>query len=388
LPAELYDVIIAGAGPAGSTCALACAKAGLRTLLLERESFPRPKPCGGALSERALSHLGLTLPSDLIERECFGVRVHYGKHTVEVRKEIRIAVMVNRETFDQYLAQQAVDGGAILNQGVTVQEVRSHRDRVEVGTDRGRYEARCIVGADGANSVVGRMVRPMFARDEIAAALVGMFPEDDREIDARLDGLLDLYFGVTPLGYGWVFPHKGYYTVGVMGQASEFDAPPKVFGDFASSRAMAVARPQGHTIPWGGFKRKVVGRKVLLVGDAAGFADPFHGEGMTNAILSGKLAGQAVVDGIGGKKDPLTWYAAECDRLIVGEMRIALQMARLRETYPKLFLAMFFSDRNALDKYLDIAAGRTDYRHFRRWLIMRLPGYIAKLLFGTMPAGT
>ncbi len=384
----LYDVIIAGAGPAGSTCARICAKAGLRTLLLERDTFPRPKPCGGALSERGLSHLGLSLPSGLIERECFGVRVHYGKHTVEVRKDLRIAVMVSREKFDQYLARQAVDAGAILHEGEPVQEVSVHRDRVEVGTDSGRYEARCLVGADGANSIVGRTIRPMFPRDEISAALVGAFPADDREIDARLGGMLDMYFGVTSLGYGWVFPHKGYCTVGVMGQASEFDAPQKVFSEFAASVGMPIPRPQGHTIPWGGFPRTVVGRRVLLAGDAAGFADPFHGEGMAGAILSGKLAAQAMADGIGGKKDPLTWYARECDRLIVGEMRIALQMARLLEKYPKLFLSVFFSDRKALDKYLDIAAGKTDYRHFRRWLLARLPGYLAKMLIGTAPART
>ena len=383
-----YDVIIAGAGPAGSTCGRICAKAGLRTLLLERETFPRPKPCGGALSRRALAHLGLSLPSDLIERECFGVRVHYGKHMVEVRKDLPIAYMVNRENFDHYLAQQAVEAGAGLHEGEAIREFSTQGDRVEVGTERDRYEARCLVGADGANSVVGRTVRPMFPRDEIAAALVGTFRVDDGEIDGRLDGLLDLYFGIAPLGYGWVFPHKGYCTVGVLGQASEFDAPPKVFSAFTASVGMAVARPQGHTIPWGGIVRTVVGKRVLLVGDAAGFADPFHGQGMENAILSGTLAGQAIVDGIGGRKDALTWYQRECDRVIVGEMRIALQMARLLDRYPKLFLAMFFSDGQALDRYLDIAAGISDYGHFRTWFLKRLPGYIVKMLLGKAPAGT
>ncbi len=383
-----YDVIIAGAGPAGSTCARMCAKAGLRTLLLERETFPRSKPCGGALSERALSHLGLSLPADLIERECFGVRVHYGKHTVEVRKDLRIAVMVDRKKFDQYLAQQAVDAGAILHEGEPAQVITSHRDRVEVRTDSGLYEARCLVGADGANSVVGRTVRPMFGRDEISAALVGRSPADDREIDARLGGMLDMYFGVAPMGYGWVFPHKGYYTMGVLGQASEFNSPLKVFNEFTAARGMGVDRPHGHTVPWGGFPRTVVGKRVLLAGDAAGFADPFHGEGMASAVLSGRLAGQAIVDGLGGKKDPLTWYAAECDRLIVHEMRIALQMARVMENYPRLFLTIFFSDTKALDKYLDIATGKTDYRHFRRWLLARLPGYLTKMLVGTSPAET
>lgn len=383
-----YDVIIAGAGPAGSTCARICAKAGIRTLLLEREAFPRPKPCGGALSGRALSHLGLSLPSDLIERECFGVRIHYGKHMIEARKDLPIAVMVSREKFDHFLAQQAVEAGAVLQESEPVREVSVQGDRVAVGTERGRYEARCLVGADGANSIVGRTVRPMFPRDEIAAALTGIFRADDREIEARSGGLLDMYFGVTPQGYGWVFPHKGYCTVGVMGQASEFDAPQKVFSAFTAARGTAIARPQGHTIPLGGFPRPVVGKRILLAGDAAGFADPFHGEGMAHAILSGKLAGLAVVDGIGGKKDPLTWYAAECDRMIVGEMRIALQMARLLEKYPKLFLAMFFSDRMALDKYLDIAAGRSDYAQFRTWLLKRLPGYLAKMLFGIAPLRT
>ena len=381
MSAERYDVIIAGAGPAGSTCACACAKAGLRVLLLEGSTFPRPKPCGGILSERALSHLGFSLPSDLIERECFGVRVHYGKHTIEVRKEYRIAVMVNREMFDHFLARQAVLAGAVLHEGEPVRKVVVHRDRVEATTDVGQYEARCLVGADGANSVVGRMVRPMFGRDEIAAALVGMFPMDDREIDARLEGLLDLYFGVAPRGYGWVFPHKGYCAVGVLGQAAEFDAPQKAFSDFAASRGMAVARPQGHTIPWGRSTRTVKGRRIILAGDAAGFADPFHGEGIANAILSGNLAARAMAEGIGqGKKDPLTWYAAECDRLIMGEMRITFQMARMRERYPKLFLKLFFSDRIALDKYLDIAAGKSDYRQFRRWLLKKLPRTLLSML--------
>jgi geranylgeranyl reductase family protein len=376
----LYDVIIAGAGPAGSTCARACSKAGLRTLLLERDAFPRPKPCGGALSERGLSHLGFPLPPELVERECFGARVHYGPYTAEVRKNYRIAVMVSREKFDHFLADQAVNAGAILNQGEPVQEVVVHRDRVEVVTDRERYEARCLVGADGANSVVGRTIRPMFPRDEISAALVGAFPADDREIDTRLGGLLDMYFGVTPMGYGWVFPHKGHYLVGVLGEAAEFDAPQNVFSAFAASVGLPVTRPQGHTIPWGGIPRTVIGPRILLAGDAAGFADPFHGEGMASAILSGKLAAQAVVEGIGGRKDTLMWYQRECDRLIVREMRIALWMARMRERYTKLYLTIFFSDKEALDRYLDIPAGRTDYVQFRKWLLLRLPRYLFSML--------
>jgi len=132
----------------------------------------------------------------------------------------------------------------------------------------------------------------------------------------------------------------------------------------------------------GGIRRTVIGRRTILVGDAAGFADPFHGEGMANAILSGKLAAQAVVDGINGKKDALMMYQRECDRLIVREMEVALSIAKMLERYPKLFLAVFFSDTTALDKYLDIPAGTTDYTQFRKWLLPRLPRYLIAMLFG------
>jgi geranylgeranyl reductase family protein len=382
-----YDVIIAGAGPAGSTCARLCATAGIRTLLLERSAFPRPKPCGGALSERGLLHLGLSLPPELIERECFGVRVHYGTRAVEVRKDRRIAVMVDRVRFDAYLADRAVEAGAELLQEEPLQDISPGADRVEVRTTKGLYQARCLVGADGANSIAGRTVRPLFPRAEIFAALVGSCPGDDRDIDARSDGLLDLYFGIAPMGYGWVFPHKGQYGVGVLGQALEFDAPQKVFSAFSAALGMQVEKPRGHTIPMGGIERPVIGRRTILVGDAAGFADPFHGGGMENAIFSGKLAARAVVDGIGGKKDALSWYQRESDRLIVQEMKVALSLSRMLVRYPRFFRSIFFSTTDAMEKYLDIPGGRSDYVQFRKWLLARLPRYFFSQLFrkGTEP---
>ena len=376
-----YDVIIAGAGPAGSTCARFCANAGIRTLLLERDAFPRPKPCGGALSERGILHLGIPLPPELVERECFGVSIHFGRHTMEAEKDSRIAVLVDRSRLDQYLAGQAAAAGAVLLQEEPVQELTVSADRVEVSTPKGRYQARCVVGADGAYSVVGRTVRPLFPRDEIFAALVGPFPADDREIAERSRGLLEFHFGAAPMGYGWVFPHKGYYGIGVMGRASEFDAPQKAFGAFSASTGKPVERPRGHTIPMGGIERRVIGRRTLLAGDAAGFADPFHGEGMANAVLSGKLAAQAVVEGINGRKDALTWYQAECEAVIVREMRTALSMARMVARHPALARAVFFSDREALDRYLDIPAGRSSYGEYRKWLIRKLPKYLFRMLF-------
>src|SRR3990172_813303 len=109
---NMFDVIIAGAGPAGSTCARECAREGLKTLLLDKDSFPRSKPCGGAVSRRALSLLDFTLPDHIIEKECYGARVHYDGRSIEAHSNDRIAVLVSRERFDTFLADKAVESSA------------------------------------------------------------------------------------------------------------------------------------------------------------------------------------------------------------------------------------------------------------------------------------
>jgi geranylgeranyl reductase family protein len=378
----MYDVIIVGAGPGGSTCARLCAQQGLRTLLLDKEAFPRPKPCAGAVSEQALSYLDFPLAPELIERECFGARIHFAGRTVDVLKEHRMAVLVSREKFDHYLAEKAAEAGALFRQGERVVNVSARKDRVEVATEQSVYEGRYVVGADGANSVVARTVRPFFSRDEIAAALVSAVPASNEEIDVRLGGSLEMRFGVAPLGYGWVFPHDGYYSLGIMGEADRFPAPQKAFSEFSRSVGLTAEKAQGHTIPLGGIPRDVTGRRTLLVGDAAGFGDPFHGEGIVHAIHSGRLAAQALADRIRNRNSrAFEWYERQCARRIQKNLKIALRMARLLDAHPNVFLAIFFSDHRALDRYLDIPAGRIDYIHFRRWLLPRLPWYLLRRAF-------
>ncbi len=377
----MHDVIVIGAGPGGATSARRCAQTGLRTLLLDKDIFPRSKPCGGAVSEQALGQLDFSLPPSIIERECFGVRVRYKQHAIEAVKDRRIAVLVSREKFDRYLAEQAVQAGARFLSGERVTGLSITKDRVEVTTDKGAYEARYVVGADGANSLAARQVRGTFSRDEILAALVSRAPVKNEEIDARLDNTLEMHFGAAPMGYGWVFPHDGYYSVGIMGGAARFKEPQKVLSEFARSVGLDAELRQGHTIPMGGIRREIMGKRILLVGDAAGFADPFHGEGIGHAIHSGRLAAEALAARIrNDDADAFMQYEEACDRLVRRNLAVALSMARMLDAYPGLFLSIFFSNPKALDQYLDIPAGRSDYCRFRRWLLLRLPGYALRWL--------
>ena len=141
----MYDVIIVGAGPAGSAAARAAAKLGLDTLVIEKENFPRYKPCGGALSERAISYLGFPLPSYICERNITGARMHYRDNVVEVHKGYRIITLVTRSAFDHLMLQKALDAGAQAIMGKKVKAYKEKDDRVEVSTNEGLYSARYLL---------------------------------------------------------------------------------------------------------------------------------------------------------------------------------------------------------------------------------------------------
>ncbi len=385
----MYDVIIAGAGPAGSTCGRECAQQGLKTLLLDKDPFPRPKPCAGAVSEQTLSYLDFTLPPELIDQECFGARIHLNSRAVEIRKSERIAVLVSRDKFDSFLVKKSIAAGAQFLPEEKVTEVLLHHDSIEVRTGKSSHTARCLVGADGVHSIVAQRVRPAFTRDETAAALVCSVPAGAGSRDSRLNGFLDMYFGIAPMGYGWVFPHGEYYSVGIMGLSSEFPRPQKALEDFARSIGLPLAQPRGHVIPLGGIKRSIVKDRILLAGDAAGFADPFHGEGISYAVLSGKLAARAVAAAV--KKDDfsaLSRYHDECERLIRKNLRAALGMARLIDKFPGLAQRIFFDNTETLDEYLNIPAGKLDYHRFWRRLILKLPLSISSSCFRTIFRGS
>jgi len=376
---SMHDVIIAGAGPAGSTCARECAREGLKTLLLDKDPFPRSKPCGGAVSQHALSLLDFTLPERIIEKECFGARVHFGSRSIEVQSKVRYTVLVSRECFDAFLAEKAVEGGARFVTGEKVAAVQEAGDGVTVVSGKATYESRFLIGADGIHSRVALALRPPLGKSEMAIALVSHVPANDDSIDRRQSRTLDMHFGIAPQGYGWLFPHRGYYSLGMMGLASMSGDLRTMLADFAHDLGMDLTAVQGHFIPLGGIKRKVASNRILLVGDAAGFADPFLGEGIAHAIFSGKLAARAIIDSIRNKRSPASaaaFYRRESEQHIRKNLVVALRMTRMLDRYPDLFLRIFFDHPGAMERYMDIAGGRIDYRDFQYKLFARIPWYL------------
>jgi flavin-dependent dehydrogenase len=144
-----YDIIIAGAGPTGSTLAYLLARAGLEVLILEKELLPRDKPCGGDLTHKATNLLSFPweqVVEDIVHKAILNFR---GRGGIEVNTSLPMAYMVRRSTFDSLLTAQAIQAGAHLIEGSAVEEIATEKERVLVNAGGVSYEGRIFAGGAG-----------------------------------------------------------------------------------------------------------------------------------------------------------------------------------------------------------------------------------------------
>jgi geranylgeranyl reductase family protein len=362
----MYDLAIVGAGPAGSSAARTAAKAGLDVLILEKEHFPRYKPCGGALSDRALSCLDFPLPEDICERTIASARVHFHDEVVEGHKGYRLTTLVTRSKFDQFLLQKALEAGSNL---VTqkVQGYKEKEDHVEVLTGTEEYQSRFLVISSGCQDCLKDGIQERATRDQYNVSIVTEIEEDDEKIEERLHGSLDFYFDAAEAGYGWVFPHRGYYSVGIGGQASRLEGLRGTMQNFLKKTGFqGNYRLHGHKIPMGGISWRVASPRVLLAGDSAGFVDPFTGEGIYYAMRSGHIAARTILE-----QDPANvskTYEALCKKDFGEELSCALWMLKSLDAHREIFFGALVRNEDVLNNYLEITAAKKTYMDFAEWL--------------------
>jgi len=308
-----WDLVVVGAGPAGSATALAALQAdpALRVLLLDRCDFPRDKACGDGVAPHVLDVLagvGVTgLLDDLPALRLLELRAGAGSVTRRMRREARV---VPRSVLDARLVQRAVASGAELRRH-RVREVRTDGAGVELD---GELRARVLVGADGAHSVVRRAVGLPPARQR-ALAVRGYAPTRPEHRGRQV-----IVFGddAQP-AYAWAFDRgDGLANVGY-GQLLRPGRP-------APPRPVLVARAEqllpgatrggtgwrGHPLPLSSARWTSPDGPVLLAGDAAGLVNPLTGEGLYYAVATGVLAGRAAAAAAHGEpadaRDPGRGY--------------------------------------------------------------------------------
>ncbi len=307
-----YDVIVVGAGPAGSTCAYRLASAGAAVLLLDRARFPRDKPCGGGVTGRAARLLPFSIVP-VVEDTVTAVRMRlrYGNWFERGDGE-PLVLMTQRLRLDAYLAERAADAGAELRDGVRVTAVAAGRDGVDVDAGGERLRADAVVGADGVNGICARALE-LGGNQAVGVALEGNVPYAKLGEGYRGRAVLEL--GVVPGGYGWVFPKGDHANVGIGGWERE---GPGLREHLRALCAVHGVTPddlesvRGYRLPLRSPRSTLARGRAAIVGDAAGLVDPVSGDGMFEAFLSARLASEAVLDLLSGRAEGLEPYG---DRL-------------------------------------------------------------------------
>lgn len=369
-----YDVIVVGAGPAGSTAARLCAEDALQVLLLDKAAIPRFKSCAGGITRRGYRLLDTDVPDKLLRNRAYGAKVVCGRHMAYVRDEEPIAYLTRRSEFDEHLVKAAVKEGVELSESTCFNKLERKRGFAEVSTSKGVFSCNMVVGADGASSRVAGYVRKPHKPHQIGVTLEADIPYDG----ARLDDL-EFHLATAPSGYSWIFPKDDHVSVGMGGVAGKFKNPRECFTSFLSSQGFPPDSVYaGHMIPAGGFKREIVSDNIILAGDAAGFVDPLFGEGITFAVNSGICAAKAI-SMCSGKKDfgrrGLRIYERMCRKDFLDDLRYGLWSAYLIHRYPGFFTRMLCRPK-AGKKLLELVSGETSYRSLLFKGLYKWPRYL------------
>ncbi|HEV2244577.1 MAG TPA: geranylgeranyl reductase family protein [Streptosporangiaceae bacterium] len=328
---QTADVIVVGAGPAGSTTAYYLATAGLDVLLLEKTQFPREKVCGDGLTPRAVKAL-TAMGVPIAERDGWlrnkGLRIIGGGGRIELpwpdlSSYPGFGLVRSRLDFDEILARHAQKAGARLLEGVNVTGPLlddrtgritgvTARETVNGETTEHRFTGRLVVAADGNSSRLSVAMGLAKRDDRPLGVAVRTYYTTPRHDDDYLEAWLDLWDGDKLLpGYGWIFgmgDGTSNVGLGLLNTSEAFGnidyramlrrwlaAMPAEWGLSEETRTAPV---RGAALPMGFNRTPHYTRGLLLAGDSGGMVNPFNGEGIAYALESGEIAARVIVQAL------------------------------------------------------------------------------------------
>ncbi len=331
------DVVVVGAGPAGSLLAYRLARSGVDVVLLDKARFPRGKTCGGGVSVRAQKLIPYDI-SPVIEQTVTGISFTRKFEDAFTRRYPKpLLATVRREPFDEFLARRAREAGARLGEGTPFLSMKPKGEGIELETAAGACTALYVVGADGAQSPVAREMGLLSAQASILAvhseAPASLVPDWD-------PSLIHIDWGSVRRCYAYLFPKKLSLSLGAggfAGPAGKIKGYQRAFLETRFQRDQTFPfSAAGFMIPLRKHRSPIHAGRCLLVGDAAGLADPFTGEGIFSAVKSAEIAASVVQEALRNRWDSLEPYQEAIDRDLMPELecsRLFRELFHLRPSY-------------------------------------------------------
>jgi len=308
IPSEV-DVAIIGMGPAGSSAAMVCAKAGLKVLGIEkRQEIGSPCRCGEGLSRSALERMGIELDKRWVNTGLYGQTVYAPN-----RKYVRIDFdepkgwIVERKVFDKYLATLAARAGAmILSKTEALNLARENgRIKIKLNSENGTEEVRAkiVIAADGVESKIARKMGINTVLKLVDIASCAQFEMTNVEIDPKR---AEYYTGneIATAGYAWIFP-KGKDTANVgigirkpFAKETAYEYLKRFVNSHPGLKNGSVVEVNCGGVPVGGLLEDMVLDNFMVVGDAAHQVNPIHGGGIAEAYVAGRIAAEVAVEAV------------------------------------------------------------------------------------------
>lgn len=371
-----YEAIVVGSGPAGAMAARTLARAGRSVLMLERDKLPRPKACGGGLTGNIRKVIDFDIDHVVENVVTRTYCVFRGARSILLEPSGLHVQMVQRDRFDSFLTEKAVEAGADLKDGTPMKKLSRDNGALVIETAAGTFRAQAVIGADGAASPTARAVGLRMQKTLGIAMDADLRVKPEQHEKWKDTAIFD--FGIVPRGYGWSFPKGSFFSIGVGTVESHFPTA-RAHLDALIARHACLHDPvsmkiRSAPLPFWTHHETIASDGVFLAGDSAGLVDPLSGEGISYALRSGDLAGRFAAARLAGDASAEQGYNDTIAATMERGFQFALRLANVFFEYPNLTYHMGVRSQKVNDIFARLIAGDIDYVQLYDEVNRSLPG--------------